>query len=426
MSQCLYILQSVLSAFQERNVQYCLLRNYEFLDDESLPVGSLDTVIARGDLPTAEHILKQHGFYRREQQFSLAHRAYFRLVGLQKISFDVQLDGVHWNDMCYLGREILLNRRERSFYYVPSGDDAFVMLLAHSLLGKRYFKQKYEEIVQKIEVRENYTLQKLGTIFTPRMAGRLFIAAKQGTLAKVRCYPYLFVFLFKKPIRLLTLSALSWRWFLQRKNPLRIAPLISILGPDGAGKTTMVETLKECLLQRKAKVAVFYSGRGRGHILPITLLGRKYKRREKQKEKAKKFSSGQLRWRMLYTLAAPIFTFDLLLRYWLLYFPARLGKKMVITDRYGSDILLMNHVPLRFKKFLLSLFPMPRISILLYNTPEVLHSRRPEESVEELQRQLDLFHQMQYTLNVKTEDRERDALQIQQFVLAYLMRGWWL
>ena len=61
--------------------------------------------------------------------------------------FDIQVGGIHWNDMPYLGEEVLNNRVKKSYFYVPSDNDTFVMLLTHSILGKRYFKPKYKKIL---------------------------------------------------------------------------------------------------------------------------------------------------------------------------------------------------------------------------------------------------------------------------------------
>ena len=71
-----------------------------------------------------------------------------------------------------------------------------------------------------------------------------------------------------------------------------------------------------------------------------------------------------------------------------------MAKKVVITDRYCSDILLMKNVPLGLKRSLLKLFPKPTITFYLYNSPRILHQRRPQESVEELSRQLKLFEEL--------------------------------
>ncbi|MDP3640236.1 MAG: hypothetical protein Q8R53_03475 [Nanoarchaeota archaeon] len=424
-------LRSVFAAFEQEHIRYCLLRNYEFLLDASLPPESLDTAIAKEDLSKADRILRHYGFAQRTQQFSLVHKAYFKVLGLQKVSFDMQVGGVHWNDMQYLGEEIFSRRKKTAFFSTLSDDYYYVMLIAHSLLGKRYFKPKYQLILKTLDADKEKALAELSRIFTRRIANQLLAKAEAGNFTAMKPFLPLSIFVCKKPKHILTLAALSWRWLRQKKNPFRIAPLISIVGPDGAGKSTLVQALQEALQQTGRKAAIVYVGRGRQNILPFSSIGRAYKRAEKRRDaqKEKKDKSGKekrpLLRSVLYNLMAPVFALDLYLRSLFTIFPLRLKKMIVITDRYCSDILLMKHVPLAFKNMLVKIFPKPTISVLLWNTPEVLHARREEESVEELQRQMAIFNTQQYSLRVRTQQGKADTEKITTFVLTELMKRWW-
>ncbi len=425
------ILRSVLIAFEQEHVRYCLLRNYEFLLDESLLPESLDTAIAKDDLPKADAILRRFGFEQRTQQFSLVHKAYFKVLGLQKVSFDLQVGGIHWNDMRYLGEEIFARRKKTVFFSALSDDDYYVMLMAHSILGKRFFKPKYQQILKTLHADKEKISVELSRIFTRNIARQLLEKAEAGNFTAIKPFFPLSIFVCKKPKRIGTLAALSWRWLLQKKNPFQMAPLISIVGPDGAGKSTLVQALREALEKTGRKAAIVYVGRGRQNILPFSSMGRAYKRAEKQRDAQKemigknKEEKRHLLRSVLYTLMAPIFAIDLYLRFLFTILPLRLKRTIVITDRYCSDILLIKHVPLAVKKMLVKLFPKPTLSILLWNTPEILHARRPEESIAELQRQMDIFNTQQYSLQVRTENGKADTEKITSFVLAELMKRWW-
>lgn len=434
MDKRIEFLKEVFSRFEEEEIQYCVLRNYEFLFDETVPIESLDTVIAEKDLHRAELVFKEMGFSRRKQQFSLKHKAYFKLINLKKVSFDVQVGGVYWNDMIYIDEKILQNRTKKDCFdfhiYVPSDDDTFVMLLVHSILGKRFFKPKYQKILFSLfpHVDENYVITNISKIFSKRIARNLITAVGNNDFGSINAKKLAAYFVSRKPKNPFIFAALFWRWFLQRKNPFRPAPLVSIVGPDGAGKSTMVKAVNESLLESGRKTSLIYTGRGRDHILPITVMGRKYKSKEKKKDRAKGdvtlSKTTGLRRRLLYTFAAPVFTLDLLLRYYFRILPQRLKKKIVVTDRYCSDIILMKHVPFGVKKLFLRLFPNPTVSILLYNSPEVLNQRRPEESIPELERQMAIFNRLKYSLKVPTENQEKDIGMVREFVLIKLMRSW--
>ena len=401
-----------------------MLRNYEFLSDENYQIESLDTIIAEKNLPQVDMILKRCGFARRTQQYSLRHKAYFKLVNAQKVSFDIQIGGVHWNDMAYLDGSMLERRKKKSFFYIPSDNDTFVMLIVHSILGKRYFKPKYQKIIRSImekSLNREWATKELTRILSKKNASRIMNCVKNDQFQRIPVYRLILLFMIKKPARIAIFTRLFFRW-LKWKKLFRPAPLISIIGPDGAGKSTLVSSLKNVLSEKNRKVEVIYSGRGRGQMLPIRTLGNRYKSAEKERDKLKK--PNMMKRRVLYTCAAPVFTADLLLRYWISIFPKRIAKKMVITDRYGTDILLMKYVSYPFKKMLLGLFPKPSITIYLHNAPEILHARRPEESIEELKRQLDLFDKIHADIKIKTASMRYDTTKAAEEVLKRLMINW--
>ena len=431
-------LKKMLIDLDKQNINYCILRNYEFLLGELFPMESVDTVVSREDFVRMDALLRSQGFQKRRPQFSLQHHAYFKHVGRQMISFDLQVGGVHWNDMVYLDEILLVHRVKKDFFYVLSDEDAFVMLLAHSILGKRYFKLKYQQILHQLlserSIDRDYVLHNLGRIFSGRKARELLEIVRKNELKKINSYILILIFLLKKPARLLTFTALFFRW-VRWKKPLHLSPLISIVGPDGAGKSTMVQELADYLSGTHRKISVIYAGRGRNHLLPFMSLGRRYKTAEKKRDAKKDVEDVQqmavssdrnrtfIR-TLIYTASSFIFAADLFLRYWAFIFPRRLCRQIVLTDRYYSDILLMKNVPWGFKKFICSFFPSPTISILLYNTPDILHQRRLEESIFELQRQLDLFHKSSYSLRVCTTNEKEDQNKVICFIADRLVYNW--
>ena len=418
-------IKEVFAEFDKQDVKYCLLRNYEGLLGGEESIEGLDTVVGQGDFSKVDGILNQLGFTMRDQQFSRKHKAYFKLVNLKKVSFDIQVGGVYWNDMQYLGEKILQNRVRNSFFFVPSDNDTFVMLLVHSILGKRYFKQKYQNILCSLDIDEESVGNDLARIFSRRIASTLIKSVKDRTFSKIKSYSLVAYFILKQPQRVFRQSVVFMRW-LSWKKFLAAYPLISIIGPDGAGKSTMVEGLESFLTRNNRRVAVIYTGRGKKQLLPLKKVGMAYKRREIQRDK--KTKPKILRRRLLYTAMAPTFTLDLLLRYLFRIMPTRRKRTTVITDRYCSDIMLMKHVPVSMKRFLLRIFPRPTMTFYLYNSPEVLHERRPEESITELQRQLKLFNELKKYLRpvqISTDNEKENNNYVQEMVLTKLLQEWY-
>ncbi len=448
------IIKQTLHALDAQQLQYCILRNYEFLqeDREALESSekSLDLVIARNDLSYFQKMMKSLGFQQREQGFSKAHQAYFQVFDFGVVSFDVQIGGVHWNDICYLDEKFILgNRIRKDAFYIPSHNDTFVMLLLHSILGKRYFKPKYQEILRSLSQDQNldqkYLVARLTEVFSSSTATKLLTLIFQNDFKTIieQKSQYIRKFIFRSPKNIATFSFLSLRWLWSRR--IRFYPLIAVIGPDGAGKSTTVQALQQYLQEQGKNSTIIYTGRGRGQLLPFATLGRKYKTKEKKKDAAKdavnfihantthnstiiKKKTIFDKRKILYSLAAPVFALDLWLRYWLQIFPQRLQKKTVITDRYCTDLFLMQHVPLWIKKGLLRFFPHPTITFYLSNTAQELHSRREEESIPELERQLALFKQLQDLLkteSIVTGNKQATQQQVCHRVMEMVYQHWY-
>lgn len=457
----LKLIRDVLEECNRQQVHYCVLRNYGFLLEGRSTLfhaeKSVDIAVAQADFPRWETIMRQFQFKPRDPHYTLSHRPYFRIepgaAGIEAVSFDLQVGGVHWNDLRYIDEDDLFAHRvKEDFFYVPGVEEAFIMLLVHSILGKRKFKPEYQQRLRELgqHLNSSSVEQRLTAIFNRRQARWLLQNVFQGDFTSIidRKYWLMLVFVSKSFRRFRTF----WRgyarfmWWQDHLDPYL---LISVIGPDGAGKSTVAQALYSTLRKYRQRVALVYFGRGRENILPITALGRRYKNQEKRRDgKPPEPAAPQNKlrpantitlpeqatvpstWkrRILYTLAAPIFTLDQLFRYWFLVLPKRRSKTIVITDRYCSDLLLMKHVPLCLKRVLLSLFPRPTITFYLHQRPEILHQRRPQESVKELQRQLALFEKLKtrlHPIEIKTIDQRNDTDHIVTMVLTYLYQKWY-
>jgi thymidylate kinase len=191
------------------------------------------------------------------------------------------------------------------------------------------------------------------------------------------------------PLGALYVISMSVLWYIPRF--IRGVPVISFIGMDGSGKTTATSKMVELLKKHRIKSELVYVGRGRGNVLPIQFFGRKYKRREKRIDSGSKLSKNvKFSRKIVYSLAALVFYFDFLLRYFKV-FVARRTKKLVITDRFSTDFLIMKNVPLWLRKLLYILSPKPKVVIYLYNSPKVLYKRKPGHPVGDLERQEKLY-----------------------------------
>ena len=431
--------RKVLTEFNKQKIKYIVLRNYEFVLDSKQPLEPhFDMVIQKEDMKKSSNILQKLDAIKYNPQFSLAHQGQGLFLAKEKlkIGFDIQNDGIYWNDMVYLtAAQIMPRRKKQGFIFTLSDEDAFIMYLCHSILGKRMFKEKYKYILfslTKKNLDKPYIEKNLKRIFNKKIAKRLMKLVYKNDFKAIQKKTYSLVsyYILKKPKNWIIFTKLSFRWFFSRKYcPLKKIPLIkylvpgtpmiSIIGPDGSGKSTMSEMLVKILKKSERDVELVYGGRGKSNIIPIKRIGNIYKKVEKKKMKKKSFIKT-----IIYTIAAPIYTLDLLIRYFFKIMPKRRSEKIVVTDRYASDILLMANVPLWIKKILLSLFPKPTLTFYVYNTPEELYKRKGH-SIEDLKRQLSLFPTLQKkfkAIPIKTQNKKKDFEKIAEITFRKLIK----
>ncbi|MBU0667074.1 MAG: hypothetical protein ABIC91_08985 [Nanoarchaeota archaeon] len=427
-------LKKLLIEFENEKIHYCILRNYEFLSNPKLELPKdVDMTIARNDLQKAHKILAQNGFKKRIFHYTTKHLGYAKFISkdFRTLSLGVEAGGLFWNDLFYLkDTEIGLKRQKKSFFYVLSDEDYFLMFFHHSVLGKRMFKPKYELIMKELFLKKNFDKQYLQAVFK-RSFGKKYTKKIMILLEKEQYQLILkmkrelinkFIFKNVKSIILFTRVFLKWIVF-QNKHWFLRAPLISVIGMDGSGKTTTTKNIMQIFKDNDLSAKLIYTGRGSHNILPISFFGRPYKKLEKKVESKKKNKNTLLK-KVIYSASAPIFALDLFLRYIFRVMPARKKYSVVITDRYAFDLLLMDNVPLTLRKILYCLFPKPTLIIYLYNDLNVLHKRRPTHPILDLERQKKLFDGFQKTLNfvcVKTEDKQRTSENVSEIIFNYLL-----
>jgi len=203
-------------------------------------------------------------------------------------------------------------------------------------------------------------------------------------------------------------------------------PLISIIGPEGAGKSTTVENLHKYLRQKGIKVSFLFFGRGNKNIIPINKLNKMFKKEKREKyttiktnvndEKIEEIRKEKisLKKRGVHTCASFILTADMMLRYLVHIIPKRIQNQIVITDRYVSDLYNMENVPKGIRSFLVRLFPIPTITFYIYNTIEVMHERK-KRNISDLEWQVQNFAVLNKrfgSFSIKTENKEEAINQI--------------
>jgi len=185
---------------------------------------------------------------------------------------------------------------------------------------------------------------------------------------------------------------------------MRKGKLIAFIGMDGAGKSTLTNKLEILLKKKNLKVQTIYCGRGRNNILPIVSLGKIYRNMGGQPSNAPKYKNKYKNFEkisLIQTISAPIFAFDLFLRYYFNILPKLKKYDIIIADRYSTDILLMNKVPFWLKKILFKILPKANKIFYIFNDIKILHKRKPSHNKIDLIRQERIFKKILKEIKVK-------------------------
>jgi thymidylate kinase len=323
------------------------MRNYDFILKDRLYEGQdIDILVTRKQMGLIDCIVRENGLKKRNVSPFSNHAGYekFILEDKKNLRLHFHIDGVTGNHVTYLDADRLLHNRvkDKWFWHVSKKGEKEIVYF-HCLYDKKTIDKKYARVLGINEFSEREKEHKED-----------------------------FLFINSPKIAWVYLSSFIWKLF-------HLSPVISLIGMDGTGKTTNITYLHEVLERNKIKHEIVYGGRGKNNILPIQSI----------KIKPSKITR---------FLSAPVFAFDLFLRYWVHIFHKRFIKDIVIVDRFSSDILLMKDVPMFFKKMLYCFMPKATKCIYLYNRPEVL-AKRKEHPIEDLIRQEKLFEQVNHVLN---------------------------
>ena len=165
---------------------------------------------------------------------------------------------------------------------------------------------------------------------------------------------------------------------------------VAIMGCDGAGKTTVIDQIK--LPLNNAVHNELYYEHMRPNLIPniAQLLGKKKADGPTTDPHGSQPSglAGSL-------LRLTYYSFDYIAGYWLKIYPAKVRKSCIwLFDRYYYDYLVDPYrarlsLPEWLIKLVGTVVPAPNLILRLGADPATIHSRKPELSIEEVQRQIE-------------------------------------
>jgi hypothetical protein len=270
------ILREVLSEFNSKGINYCILRNYESFPESYNGIGDIDILILKDDFEGVKTILEQCHFIRFRGEIP-GHVQFVLYVKKARkfILIDFYIDGLSHGGILYLhGEQILTRKQKFSSFFIPSKEDILITLLLHSIIDKGFFKQKHINTIEAIidtNTDFKYIDDTISSLFGKKIALRLMSLLKNRTYnINIRLRIYLLIQrLLRAPQNILffTKFVVTTR-LLKILNPKR-GCIIAIIGVDGSGKSTVAEKLKQVFYDGDLKTTVVYMGWKDNFVLPL-------------------------------------------------------------------------------------------------------------------------------------------------------------
>lgn len=402
-------ISTMFEQLEQQKLPYVVLRNYEGLPEQ---VGhDIDILVGDEDLDRFSTMLckiaTEGGWCLVQHTNRYGFRS-FIFVPMPDIMVErsLKLDvwaPISWRGFTWINTKVALSSRQvhqRGFYIPAHGVESATLLLKELLqFGK--IRSKYLGRIQQFAQADSENFKKvLEKPFSEKLANHLLAQAQRGDWHDIeKSYRFLRLTLIWNAIKRSPASALSKlckfvRGHLMEYISGRPRLFLCFIGPDGSGKSTISAQLIESLSDIFEETHYCH---GRFGVLPelktfcpswLVKKGEvKTSGQSTTSEMPNRFVTSVL---MVYYAIDNMFLYVRTLR-------RRCTTELVIFDRYFYDYIIQ---PSPFGindwlfRVLTRLLPTPDVVIYLHASPELIHNRKPELTVQEINRQADICNQL--------------------------------
>lgn len=381
----------------ESEIRYCVLHSWELLPEEL--ISDLDLAVHPSDkakLPAIFEALRQQGYAPIQwgNYLTGAHSFYFvcqTTSSLKTAAVDIIFEHRRGGLSLATGEELVRGRLRHGQFWIPSPETEFAYLLAKKAwkgVASLSQAQRLKELVQQ-----------LGRANAERIAARIFPVKWKTSVVEICANG-------TANTELDHLRREFWRMGLAR-HPFSMIRhltqecqrgvrrsihatgiLVSVLGPDGVGKSTLIESLPDALGSSFRRRRLF-------HWRPQAFARRK--NNDPVTDPHGQVARGPLI-SMAYLSA---FFIDNWIGYLFVIRPLMIRSGFVQFDRYFHDVLVDPQRyryggPRWFAAMLSRLIPEPDLVILLDADERSIHARKAELPVPEIKRQRQAYRGLRF------------------------------
>jgi thymidylate kinase len=402
------ITRQLFSELEKRGIRYCIYNGYEYLPNEVK--SDLDIAIEKRAFNDLDYII----YKCSENNNSIVlHKIWHDPWRIAYIISPLYIEKPYSLQLDFFGEftlrdykknntilrylileedELLLERNKKDYFYIPSPYLEFFVKLTTMILKASYSQEKFAKILELYQTEKNKA-QDLIIRFFQNLSLEICSNLEKNNFEWFEKNRDILIKALKtNKFKYLTPS----RIFLSVKMIIHrilrpVGMTITFLGPDGCGKSAIVNKTAELLSKSFHGISLFY---WRPELLkqPGVAFGLREDTKtdnpnphDLQPEPSIKSS-----FRFLYYL------FDFVIGYILKVYPLKIKKHLCIFDRYYYDVLVDKKrynlsLPTFILKLPLPLIPKPDITFILDVPPQELYKRKQELPLSELERQRNLF-----------------------------------
>ena len=422
-------LQALFAKLEAESVRYLVLHAYEGLPEHV--DSDIDFLVHPGCITSFQQCVLLTARTNGWLLIKNPSRFGFRSLWLKSsVSHEfVQIDVwsvIHWKSVPWIDTETML-RGKRRFgpLYVPSATAEAGYLLVKDVLESGEIKRKYLGIIRQVAQEKSESLEKVlewgfgretatslvrqAAIDVPvPLDGFCRVLRKSAVIQSIRRNPFI---LFRNLLL-----------FLLNHLRARVRPngfFLVLIGPDGAGKSTASGELSKRLAPAFRKQVYFH---GRFGFLPDLRVFLNIARRLSGRKVLPPAPSGPhaiqdvpAHGLIRCLLHIAYYSLDFLLGYLPLARANAIGS-LIIFDRYYYDWFIQRYfrrTPRCLLKIMIVTLPKPDLVVYLENSPETIHRRKAELTVEQIAEQAyrcrEIVRSMPYGMTVSTEQSPQEV-----------------